>query len=524
MIAPDIRIDQERRALAPGPGGLSRRDLLALVPAAAGAAAVWSACGTPVGVSDAPTRAGALPDQLWRASAGDLAAAIRTGDVSSVEVVEAFLARIEEVNPTLNAVTRVLADEALEGAAASDAAISAGAELGPLHGVPFTIKENIDVLGSPTTQGVPALADNMPAADAPIVARLKGAGAVPLARTNLPDFALRAHTDSSLHGVTRNPWHLDRNVGGSSGGDASALAAGMTPLGVGNDIGGSLRVPAQCNGIASLKPTFGRLPRAGGGVLSGQLMAVDGPMGRRVADLATAYGVMAGYDPRDPWSMPLAAPGVPTGEPVRVALVPEPSGGPTHPAVAEGVRRAGEALAAAGYAVEEVEPPRLVDAARTWALFIGTEIQLAMPELREMMSEEAYRFLSWSLEVFDLQGSLPEYVGVLAERHALAAEWQLFQTDYPLIVGPILTQPPFEIGFDIESIDNVADLMEQMRFEVVLNLLGLPAACVPVGIADGLPQVVEVVGGRYQEDLCLQGGQVLEDAFGILTPIDPRGA
>jgi amidase len=200
--------------------------------------------------------------ELWRQGAGELAAAIRDRRASSREVVEAHLGRIEAVNPRVNAVTKVLAEEALRAADDADRRLAAGDEVGPLHGVPVTVKENIDLAGHPTTQGVAALAGAVPAMDAPHIAHLRAAGAIPLARTNLPDFALRWHTDNAVYGATRNPWDASRTAGGSSGGEGVALATGMTALGIGNDLGGSLRWPAQCSGICSLKPTLGRIPNA----------------------------------------------------------------------------------------------------------------------------------------------------------------------------------------------------------------------------------------------------------------------
>ncbi len=499
--------------------GVSRRQVIHAL-SMAGAAGLLAGCdgdATTAADSAADVAAGPMPDDPWRASAGELAAAIRRGEVSSVEVIESHLARVEAVNGHLNAVVRVLADEARAAARAADEAVAAGAELGPLHGVPISVKDNIAVAGTPTTNGVPALADAIADEDALIVTRLKEAGAIVLTRTNLPDLGLRVHTDSGLYGVTRNPWAADRNVGGSSGGEGAALASGMSCLGLGNDIGGSLRIPAQCNGIASLKPTLGRIASATGGGMSGQLMAVDGPMARRVADLRTAYDLLGRYHRSDPWSVPVPLDLEPPASPVKVALVPEPSGGSTHPDVAAGVRAAGEALEAAGYAVEEVEPPMVAEARRAWEVFLGYEFNLARPALREVMSEDAYHFLNEALEVFAAE-SAPEYVDMYARRHAVAAAWQEFQEDYPLTVGPIMTEPPFVIGLDLEDAGAVLD---QMRFEVALNLLGLPAVCVPTGVANGLPQVVEVIGGRYREGLCLEAGQAIEDALGIVTPIDP---
>ncbi len=501
----------------------TRRDFLTAL-SLLGGAGLLANCGVGERASSAVAVAvppPALPAELWRASAKELAGAIARREVSSVEVLEAHLARIEAVNPQINAVVRLLTDEARAAAREADRKVATGAVLGPLHGVPVSIKDNLEVAGDVTTNGVPAYRDAIASADEPLIARLRAAGAIPFARTNLPDLALRTHTDSFLYGLTKNPWNAGRNVGGSSGGEAAALASGMSPLGIGNDIGGSLRIPAQCCGICSLKPTLGRFPKgvpAQGSPLSGQLMAVDGPMARRVADLLTAYLALAGPAVADPWSMPVALELERPAQPLRVALVPEPSGGSTHPSVAAGVRKAGQALAARGYAVEEIEPPRLADGARVWGQFLASELALVLDELTEVMSPAAIRFIRDSMPLLQ-PGDLGLYLGALAERQAIAAAIQEFHSRYPLIVGPVLTEPPFVIGFDLEHPDQ---LFRQMRFEVVWNLLGLPAVTVPVGVADGLPQGVEIVGGRYREDLCLEAGQVIEDALGIITPIDPR--
>lgn len=304
-----------------------------------------------------------MTGELRRKGADELAALIRAREVSSVEVVTAHLERIEAVNPALNAVVATLAEQAIAAARQADQRTAAGdSDLGRLHGVPVTIKENIDVAGTATTNGVPALADAVASLDAPVVERLRAAGAIVVGRTNLPDMALRIHTDSSLRGLTRNPLHPGRTAGGSSGGEAAALASGMTPLGVGNDIGGSLRNPAHCCGVSSIKPTTGRVPHATviapeDGLLSAQMMFVNGPMGRTIADVRLGLDVIAGPHPRDPDSVPAPLSYPDSAVPVRVALVAEPPGGATDPGIAEVVRRAGKHLAAAGYIVEEVTPP-----------------------------------------------------------------------------------------------------------------------------------------------------------------------
>jgi len=272
----------------------------------------------------------------WRSSAVELAAMIRDRKVSSREVVQAHLERVEAVNPYLNAIVRLLPDQALAAAEAAGRAVADGTRLGPLHGVPVTVKENIDLAGTPTTQGVPALAEAVAPVDAPQVERLRAAGAIPFGRTNLPDFSLRAHTDSALHGLTRNPWNPQRTPGGSSGGEAAALATGMSPLGLGNDLGGSLRNPAHCCGVASIKPSTGAVPRATVippevWNISFQLMAVEGVMARRIADVRAGFTAIAGQHPRDPLSVPAVFTGLAPGERPAVAVLPEPPGGSTHP-------------------------------------------------------------------------------------------------------------------------------------------------------------------------------------------------
>ena len=269
--------------------------------------------------------------EIWQLSATELAHHIARRDLSSAEVVDAHLSRIDAVNPALNAVVRVLAEEARAGAALADRQLAVGEKVGPLHGVPFTVKENIDMAGLPTTWGVPALAQAVAPADAPVVERMRAAGAIPIGRTNLPDMALRLHTVSSLHGLTRNPWHPGRTAGGSSGGEAAALASGMSPIGLGNDIGGSLRNPANACGIASIRPSAGRVPDAGyvpaeDRLLAAQLMNVQGPMARRVADVRLGLRILIGAHPRDPWSIDAPFDGPAMVRPIRGIVWATPSG------------------------------------------------------------------------------------------------------------------------------------------------------------------------------------------------------
>jgi amidase len=467
---------------------------------------------------------------LWRLSAIDLARQIAAKQVSSVEVIEAHLARIEAVNPRINAVVKVLAGEARKQAIAADRMVAAGAALGPFHGVPFTIKENIDMAGLPTTWGVPSLAAAVPPLDAPIVDRMRAAGAIALGRTNLPDMALRVHTHSSLHGLTLNPWNPGRTAGGSSGGDAAALAVGMTPLGLGNDIGGSLRNPANACGIASIRPSMGRVPDAGfvpteDRLLAVQLMNVQGPMARRVADVRLALQVVMGAHPRDPWSIDVPFAGPDLRRPLRVAVVPAPPGGSVDPQVSAAVRRAADVLANAGYEMVETCPPRYEEAIAVWARFIIGDFASVLGRLVPMMGEDGVTFLNALTAAVPAPTDTASMSALFAQRDGVARAWSTFMSDHPLILSPTWTQLPFEHGFDASSPQAALATMELMRPVAPANLIGLPSACVPAGrdAATGLPIGVLLTGRRFREDLCLEAAEAVEKELALPTPIDPAG-
>jgi amidase len=463
---------------------------------------------------------------LWRMSATELAAAIRSRQASSQEVIEAHLRRIEAVNPLVNAVVVVLGEQALDAAKAADRLAAGGGDLPPLHGVPFTVKGNIDLAGTPTTQGLKALAGAYPTRDAPVVERLRTAGAIPIGRTNLATIAVRWHCDSELWGATVNPWDRSRTPGASSGGEAVALATGMSPLGLGNDGLGSLRWPAQCCGISALKPTLGRIPSATtiepvDGPIGVQLTAVEGPMARRVADLRAALAVMAGPSWRDPWTVPAPLRGPQPAKPIRVALVTDPAGQGTARQVQDGVRKAASALADAGYAVEEAEPPSIAAAARTALDMLNTpEFRAGWQMMSPLLPPDTQRFLS---AFYEAAGD-PDPVTAIQcfiTRRSLLRAWGEFQETHPLIAAPICTGIPFEAGTDLAD-GRVAETIGEMRMAMAVNALGLPAVALPVGTGDGLPQSVQLIGPRYREDLCLDAAAALEDRAGIITPIDPR--
>jgi amidase len=450
---------------------------------------------------------------------------IRGREVSSREVVQAHLNRIEAVNPHVNAVVRLLPDQALSAADAADRAVADGLAVGPLHGVPFTVKENIDLAGTPTTQGLPALAEAVAPVDAPHVARMRAAGAIPVGRTNLPDFALRVHTDSSLHGLTRNPWNPTRTAGGSSGGEAAALATGMSPLGLGNDIGGSLRNPAHCCGIASIKPSTGAVPAATvippqDMPIAMQLMNVEGVMARRVGDVRVGFTAIAGQHPRDPLSVPAVFTDLGQGPRPKVAVLPEPPGGSTHPEVAAAVRRAADALADEGFDVAEATPPDYEQALELWSAILSADLRIMKPVLDQFMGADGRKFLGNTLDVLPAP-DITELATAQIARYRLARRWSLWYQDYPVLLSPVWSQPAFPLGFDLAGPDAASKTLELMRPVLPANLLGTPAAVVPAGMADGLPVGVQVMGGKYTELRCLAVAEVIERRLGTLTPIDP---
>jgi amidase len=464
--------------------------------------------------------------ELWRHGAGELAGMIASKEVSSREVVDAHLDRIAEVNPHLNAIVRHLGDQAREGADAADRAQASGAALGPLHGVPFTIKENVDLAGTPTTNSLPAFADAIAATDAPIVERMKAAGAIPIGRTNLPDLGLRVSTSSSLHGLTRNPWHPDRTAGGSSGGEGSALASGMSPIGLGNDIGGSLRNPAHCCGIASIKPTQLRVPHATvvppeDFMLTAQFMLSNGPMARSVADVRLGLRTIAGAHRRDPYSasVPLDGMGPTTGK-LRIGVVTDPAGSPTHAHVSSSVRTAADALSDAGHYVSDAELPRFTDIAQLWGAWLAADVRTMLPLLEMVMGPDAISFLRMNEEATP-HASVDEYIAMQITRQIIAREWAAFFAGYDAIVLPVWTHPAFTHDADIASAEAVAHTLDQLRPVLPANLLGLPAVVVPAAIHEGLPMGVQVMADRWQDLTALAVAEDIEGAVGRFTPIDP---
>lgn len=453
---------------------------------------------------------------LWQWRAADIADATRDGTVSAQEVTEAALARMAAVNPTLNAIVDPLADAARCRAEALDAS---EAPQGPLHGVPVTIKINVDQTDCATSNGVAAFKDVIAPADAPVVRHLTAAGAVIIGRTNTPEFSFRADTDNPLYGRTHNPWGDHLSAGGSSGGAGAAVMAGIGALAHGNDIGGSLRFPAAANGAVTVKPGLGRVPAynpsqtSERGLLA-QSMSVQGLLTRNAADLALAMPCLIGADARDPFHVPMPWNGPPLGHPIRVAVTYDDLGFRMDPAVTTAIDKAADALSDAGYAVEKTDPHMARETGEIgYRTLLGEVKALLGPDIRAHGSAEVNAIFD------DYHHHFPPFEGdellaMLAQRSHYARAWSLFLDDYPLVLSPFMLKPFFAPGRDLEGVAGVRDVLGQAHWSFIMNFTGLPSGNLPTHVADTpegpKPIGVQLAGRRWREDLIVEAMQAIE--------------
>jgi amidase len=456
-------------------------------------------------------------DEIIYASASELARAIRRGEVSSAEVVEAHLSHIEQVNPRLNAVVHLTADAARRRAREADEARGRGEEWGPLHGVPVTIKDAFETAGVVSAGGTGGRAAYVPEEDAAGVARLKAAGAVVLGKTNVPEISLAFESDNLVYGRTHNPYDLTRTPGGSSGGEGAAVASGMSPLGLGSDAGGSIRVPAHFCGVAGLKPTSGRTPRTGhfppmGGLLDSIWQI--GPLARRVEDLALALPLLCGTDWRDPTVAP-----VPLGDHrevglkgLRVAL--HTDNGIVAPTedIAAAARDAARVLADAGAEVVEARPPVPADA---YGLLLGLYGADSGAGLRTLLmfsgTSETSPLMTRLLEILDATSlTAAELTGLVFQLDAWRSQMLSFMRDYDLIVCPPCARAAMPHGTTFDEGNQLF-----FSYTMIYNLTGWPGAVVRAGTsAKGLPLGAQFVARPWREDVALASAAEVERATG----------
>lgn len=463
----------------------------------------------------------------WQMDATDLAARIARRELSALDAARSCLERLDAVNPAINAMVGDLSAGALEEAERADRLAEAGNTLPPLHGVPVTTKINVDQAGVATTNGVAAFTGLIAETDSPPVANWRKAGAVFIGRTNAPPFSVRWFTDNEPHGLTLNPWDPARNVGGSSGGAAAAVATGIGPLAHGNDLAGSARLPASACGIYGMRPTTGRVPAfnptgKGERSLCLQIGSSQGVLARSVRDIRLGLETMAVRDPRDPLWVP--APLAMEGDDarVRVALF---TGAPDYaidPAVRDALRLAGDWLSDAGYRVEEAVPPGFAEIARLWMAMLGTEMQSPAMQQAMALADEPLRRSQALTATLSPRLSAEEMLAGFTARATHQRAWQLFFEQYPLLLMPTAWTLPFPVGYDTVGESEALEILRAHSPCCVTAFLGVPAISVPV-VRAPLPVGIQLVGARFRDGLCLTAAQALGQRIGPILPIDPKG-
>jgi amidase len=460
---------------------------------------------------------------LWRLSAAEMAALIRSKKVSAKEAATAALARLDAVNPRINAVVDHRPEDVLAQASAIDAAIGRGEDVGPLGGVPVTVKVNIDQEGFATTNGLKLQRDAIAKTNNPVIDNLRKSGAVILGRTNCPAFSYRWFTTNLIHGDTRNPRDPGITPGGSSGGAGAAVAAGIGHIAHGTDIAGSIRYPAYACGVHGLRPTMGRIAAFNAALperpIGPQISAVSGPLARTIGDIRIALAAMSARDYRDPWWVPAPLEG--PAMPKRVAMCLNPDGLDPVPEVKAAVADAGKRLERAGWIVEEIaNTPPLREAAdlqtKLW-LGDGYETQLETAEREgDPGALACLRGNRAKVHPFDLSKAL-------TRRATLTREWLAFFEQYAVLLMPVSGELPFPDQLDRKDEASFARVWHAQLPQIAIPFMGLPGLTVSTGLVGRIPVGVQLVAGRYREDLCLAAGEAVEAGGTPSAAIDPAG-
>lgn len=449
---------------------------------------------------------------LCSLTAGEMMRRVHAGEFTRRALVEAHLARIDRCNGAINAIVERRDADALAEADAADRDAANRAHL-PLDGVPISIKDFFDVAGMKHTEGVRDMAERRSPSDEIAVARLRAAGAIIIGKCNQPDFQIRWNTVNDIYGATRNPRDLACTAGGSSGGDAAAVAAGIAPLGLGVDYGGSIRVPAAFCGIYGLRPSAGRVPNVAelppfDGPPTLDHMASIGPFARSVDDLWSMLEVLGGPDPGDPASLPVALGERGASGRLRVARMCAETGAKVEPEVEAALDATAEILADAGYDIVDGGIPGAKRAPEVWAELIGTElIHIAMPVWREQMGDSGAQHIDAMFGLFEVGNDATRYIKAFIERRTMVRETALWMEDHPLVLAPVagMAAPMLDFDHYLDSAQT-RELFDHMRNVMWVNLLSLPGVALPNGI--------QIVARRFREAEALDAAEVVERALG----------
>jgi Asp-tRNA(Asn)/Glu-tRNA(Gln) amidotransferase A subunit family amidase len=458
-------------------------------------------------------------DSIHFSSIAEVTEKIRSREISPCEVVDAHLERIEKLQPKLNAYVHVDAERARRQARAAEASVLRGDAVGALHGTAISVKSCIDVAGWACPAGSLLRADYVACDDAVLVARLKAAGAILIGNTNVPEFLMAYETDNALSGKTSNPWELARSAGGSSGGEAAAIASGCSMGGVGSDGGGSVRVPAHFCGISGLKPTPGRIPGTGHfprGAGAFAWLGVVGPMARTVADVRALFDVMKGPDADDALTSPIEAKSFGEGDlrGMRVGILESDALGDITSGTTEAVRRA-VGLLSEQFHVEPFQLKGLEQAIELWWFFFGPMIARLFEPMVEGREAELSPIFREYLSVAGLKiaPTVDEFMAACVKRDIVRAKIIKQMRDVPILLSPVCAGPAFRHGEG--NWRPVCGYRETMRHAQWLNLAGFPGVSVPMGFsAEGLPIGVQVIGRPNEDELVLAVAEILETARG----------
>ena len=461
--------------------------------------------------------------EYWRLSATEIATRVKNRDLSAKEVTESSLQRLQQVNPKINAVVQEMPEQALTAAQALDDRIAAGEAVGALAGVPVTIKVNIDQQGFANTNGIRIQQDLVAQQDSPVVSNLQDAGAIVVGRTNTPAFSMRWFTRNSLHGHTLNPRNTTLTPGGSSGGGAASVAAGICAIGHGTDIAGSIRYPAYACGLHGIRPSFGRIPAVNLSLpdrhIGAQLTAVSGPMARSIDDLKLGLEAMSAPSLLDPWWVPAPFEQAPPEKKAAICIAPD--GLEVTAEVEAALRQAASQLEEAGWEINEVDCPPMREPMQLQILLWMSEYAYSGGEAVVREDDPDANFVYAQLLASCPKPTMATLMEALQSRVRLIRDWEIFLQQYPVLLCPVSAEAPFPDQLDVQSVESFQRVLEAQMTQIGLPLMGMPAISVATSGAAANPMGVQLVAARFREDILFNAASAIAARNPPLEVADP---